>query len=259
MCLLLISYKNHPKYKLIVAANRDEFYKRPASPAHFWGDTPDLLAGKDLEAGGTWLGLTKSGNFSAITNYRDMKNMKKDAPTRGKLVTDFLLNNFSPSNYSKLLKEKSDLYNGYNLIFGDKQSMNYFSNQTKTLIELTPGIYGLSNHLLDTPWYKVEKSKKSFSKVLMKKNIDAGDLFEILSDTSIPPDDMLPDTGVGLDVERAVSPVFVATPSYGTRSSTVIFIDMENHVTFVEKSLNSVSGKWIKLSFKFEILDSNSD
>ena len=255
MCLLLISYKNHPRYKLIVAANRDEFYNRPASPAHFWEDKPELLAGKDFEAGGTWLGLTSSGKFSAITNYRDIKNLKKDAPTRGKLVTDFLSNNFSPVDYIKELEEKSDLYNGYNLIFGDIKKMNYFSNQTKKSIELTPGIYGLSNHLLDTPWYKVEKSKKSFSKILAKQDIDYRDLFEILSDRSYPADDMLPDTGVGLKIERAVSPVFVATPYYGTRSSTVIFIDIDNHVTFAENSLNTVSGKWIKSSFEFEILD----
>ncbi|MHB8578707.1 MAG: NRDE family protein [Ignavibacteriaceae bacterium] len=253
MCLLLISYKNHPRYKLIVAANRDEFYNRPASPAHFWEDKPELLAGIDFEAGGTWLGLTTAGNFSAITNYRDIKNLKKDAPTRGKLVTDFLLNNFSPVDYIKVLEEKSGLYNGYNLIFGNLMQMNYFSNQTKKSIELAPGIYGLSNHLLDTPWYKVEKSKKSFSIILMKQDIDNLDLFEILSDKSYPADDMLPDTGVGLKIEKAVSPVFVETPYYGTRSSTVILIDKDDHVIFSENSLNTVSGKWIKSSFEFEI------
>lgn len=254
MCLLLISYNNHPRYNLIVAANRDEFYSRPASSAHFWDDKPALLAGRDIEAGGTWLGLTTSGKFSAITNYRDIKNLMKDAPTRGNLVADFLLNGFPSADYIKVLKEKSDQYNGYNLIFGDVNEMNYFSNQTKTAIKLTPGVYGLSNHLLDTPWYKVEKSKKSFLRILNKENINANDLFEILSDRTSPPDDTLPDTGVGLEIERAVSPIFVETPIYGTRSSTVVFIDKENHVTFTENSLNTVSGKWTKSSFEFDIL-----
>jgi len=253
MCLLLISYKNHPKYKLIIAANRDEFYQRPALPAHFWEQEKELLAGKDMEAGGTWLGLTAHGKFSAITNYRDMKNIKPKAPTRGKLVTDFLLNNISPPDYGDLLKENAGLYNGYNLIFGDEENLNYFSNQTKALVELVPGIYGLSNHLLDSPWYKVEKSKKSFSEALNRENISDEILFEILSDTSTPPDDLLPETGLKLEIERAVSPIFVATPSYGTRSSTVILIDNKNQARFIEKSLNTSSGKWIKSSFEFEL------
>ena len=255
MCLLLISYKNHPRYKLIIAANRDEFYSRPASSAHFWDNKPDLLAGQDMKAGGSWLGLTTSGRFSALTNYRDTRNLKNDAPTRGYLVTDFLLNRFSSAEYVKMLKEKSDIYNGYNLIFGDVDELNYFSNQTKEVIEITPGVYGLSNHLLDTPWYKVEQSKTLFSKILTNGNITAGDLFEILSDRSTPPDDTLPDTGVGLEIERTISPVFVETPKYGTRSSTVILVDNKNHTTFTENSLNAVSKKWTKSTFEFDIIN----
>ncbi len=253
MCLLLISYRNHPKYKLIVAANRDEFYKRPALSAHFWEDENVLLAGKDLEAGGTWLGLTTQGRFSAITNYRDMKNLKLNAPTRGKIVTDFLLNNISESKFADVLKTKADLYNGYNLIFGAIESLYYFSNQTKKRTKLVPGIYGLSNHLLDTPWYKVERSKKSFAKALNSKEISDKTLFNILSDTSIPPDDLLPQTGLKLGIERAVSPVFVAAPNYGTRSSTVILIDKKNNVRFIEKSLITSNGKWVKSSYEFEL------
>ncbi|HUX61051.1 MAG TPA: NRDE family protein, partial [Ignavibacteriaceae bacterium] len=115
--------------------------------------------------------------------------------------------------------------------------------------------YGLSNHLLDTPWYKVEQSKNSFSKILTNDNITAGDLFEILSDRSTPPDETLPDTGVGLEIERAISPVFVETPKYGTRSSTVILVDNKNHTTFTENSLNAVSRKWTKSSFEFDIVN----
>ncbi|MCL5028664.1 MAG: NRDE family protein [Bacteroidetes bacterium] len=253
MCLLLISYESHSKYKLIIAANRDEFYNRPAEPAKFWENYPSLLAGKDLQAGGTWLGITKQGRFAAITNYRDMKNLKKDAPSRGELVTNFLTANDSPKLFSENLLATVDLYNGYNLLFTDLHDFFYFSNQTKKSVKLTSGSYGLSNHLLDTPWHKVETSKKSFKKILNKEDVSSEDLFEILSDTSTPPDDLLPNTGLMLEIERAVSPVFVATPFYGTRSSTVIFIDRNNQVKFTEKSLNTKTKEWNSTSFNFKI------
>ncbi len=254
MCLLLVSYKTHPNYKIIVAANRDEFYNRPAVPAEFWDDEPGLLAGRDLKAGGTWLGITKKGRFAAITNYRDLKKMKENVPSRGELVSNFLKGNDSPSDFSKKLLSSSDSYNGYNLLFADKENFNYFSNQTKKLLVLSAGIYGLSNHLLDTPWPKVEKSKKSFKDILNEKHISPDNLFDILSDSSIPPDELLPDTGVGLEIERAVSPVFVKTPLYGTRSSTVILIDYDDRVIFTEKSLNNDSKEWSTRSFQFKLI-----
>lgn len=255
MCLLLVSYKNHPKYKLIIAANRDEFYNRPAEPAKFWNDYPNLLAGRDLEAGGTWLGITKKGRFAAITNYRDLKNIKREAPSRGELVTRFLTGNDSPRDFSEDLMSTAGNYNGYNLLYSDLNEFYYFSNQTKKAIRLEPGTYGLSNHLLDTPWHKVEKSKRSFKDNLKAENINANDLFEILSDTSIPKDEDLPDTGLELEIERAVAPVFVSTALYGTRSSTVILMDMDNHITFIEKSFMLDSKEWDTVEFSF-ILES---
>jgi uncharacterized protein with NRDE domain len=254
MCLLLVSYKTHTKYKMIIAANRDEFYNRPASSADFWNDEPIILAGRDLQAGGTWLGITKNGRFAAITNYRDLKKMKANAPSRGELVKKFLTDSDSLPEFSKRLSSSSDLYNGYNLLFADKENLYYFSNQTKKLLELSPGIYGLSNHLLDTPWPKVEKSKKSFKNILNKEFISTEDLFDILSDSSIPPDELLPDTGLELEIERAVSPIFVKTPLYGTRSSTVILIDYDGIVKFTEKSLNNDSKEWSTKSFQFKII-----
>lgn len=252
MCLLLISYNTHPKYKLIIAANRDEFYNRPAEPAHLWNDS-NILAGKDLKAGGTWLGITRTGRFAAITNYRDKAELISDAPSRGDLVTGFLNANSSTQEFAQHISERADQYNGYNLIFADKTNISYFSNKSKKHIVLTPGIYGLSNHLLDTPWPKVEKSKKSFTGILNNVNVSPDDLFEILSDKSIPPDELLPDTGIGLEIERAVSPVFVSTPLYGTRSSTVLFIDRAGEVTFIERTLNINSGEWTTNSFQFKI------
>ncbi len=253
MCLLLVSYNTHPEYKLIIAANRDEFYNRPAEPAAYWKEYPLLLAGRDLQAGGTWLGITRQGRLAAITNYRDMKNLKTEAPSRGELVKDFLTGTESPGKFSERLLTSAEKYNGYNLIFGDMHELRYFSNQTKKPVKLLPGIYGLSNHLLDTPWHKVEKSKTSFKKILSKENILPEALFEILTDTSVPPDELLPDTGLALEIERAVSPVFVATPFYGTRSSTVILIDKNNRVTFIEKSLNLQTRGWTHNKFHFAV------
>lgn len=253
MCLLLFSYKNHPGYKLIAAANRDEFYERPALPAHNWKDNPVLYAGKDLKGCGTWLGITKTGRFAAITNYRDMSKIKRDAPTRGKLVVDFLINNFTPENYAKQLIKTADNFNGYNLIFGTIDELFYFSNQTKKLEKLTSGIHGLSNHLLDTPWPKVEKSKKEFSAILSEKNPPKEKLFNLLSDSEIFPDDKLPDTGLEISLERMVSPIFIKSEVYGTRSSTLIFIDNKNNVTFIERSFNQKNKKPEDSQFNFKI------
>ncbi len=254
MCILNISYKTHPNYKMIIAANRDEFYSRPTAKASFWEDHPALLAGKDLHAGGTWLGITKTGKFSAITNYRSSAEYKKDAPSRGKLVIDFLAGTADPKDYAANLIKNGHLYNGFNLLFSDQSELYYFSNHTRESAMLSPGIYGLSNHLLDAPWPKVEKSKQSFTKAIMHKNISDSDLFEILLDTSKPPDEELPDTGVGLELERVLSSVFVATPIYGTVSSTLIFISNKDEVRFIEKSLNSSSKEWTTTEFNF-ILD----
>ncbi len=253
MCLLVISYKFHPKYKMIVAANRDEFYNRPAEPAKFWDDKPEILAGKDLLAGGTWLGITKQGRFAAITNYRDLSTNKENAPSRGNLTLSFLENNISPKLYANMLLETAKMYNGYNLIFGDKEKLFYFSNHALKIIELTPGIYGLSNHLLDTPWPKVEKSKTSFQMVLNNKDINEDELFEILTDRSIPSDGSLPNTGLPPEIERAVSPVFVETPFYGTRSSSVIFWDKNDEVNFYERSLEPSTKRWTSSSYNFGV------
>lgn len=253
MCLLLFSYKYHPAYKLIVAANRDEYYNRPALPADFWEDDENILAGKDLLAGGSWLGITKRGRFAAVTNYRDMSEINSSAPSRGNLIKEFLSSDITPDSFGKKIEQSAGNYNGYNLVFGDTDNLFYFSNKSLKLINLTPGIYGLSNHLLDTPWPKVRKSKTSFKSILSDKNIKEDRLFELLSDTSIPSDDSLPDTGLSLEIERAVSPIFVKTPLYGTRSSTVIFWSNNNEVKFIEKSLDVSRNRWISSFYDFKI------
>ncbi len=254
MCLIVIGYNSHPDYKLIFAANRDEFYQRPSSPADFWNDEPLLLAGRDIKEGGTWCGIIKDGRFAAITNYRDMKLIKKDALSRGRIITDFLLGTSSPEFYAKGLKESSELYNGFGFIFGDRNELFFFSNQTKKLIKIKDGIHGLSNHLLDTPWFKVRKGKELFKKAIDKGDTLVDDLFLMLSDKTISPEKELPNTGLPKEIERNISSIFVETPDYGTRSSTVILIDKKDNVTFIEKSLNTQTKKWTINAFKFEMV-----
>lgn len=253
MCLLLISYNTNPEYPFVIAANRDEFYHRPTEKAHFWKDHPDLLAGKDVEAGGTWLGITKFGRFAAITNYRDMHTIKENAPTRGLLTLNFLTSEVSAFQYGNSLKENADLYNGYNLLFSDLENLFYFSNQTKELQKLPAGIYGLSNHLLDTPWPKVIRSKQAFIDAVSKDKVLEEELFHLLSDDREAPEDQLPDTGLSRELEKAVSPVFIKSDRYGTRSSTILMVNSVNEVIFVEKSLDTNTGKWIESRFGFQL------
>ena len=253
MCLLLISYKVHPGYPLIIAANRDEFYNRPTEKAHFWKNHPELLAGRDLEAGGTWLGVTKSGRFAAVTNYRDMRTLKDKAESRGELVTNFLLSGHSPPKFGHRLSNKRKDYNGYNLLFTDMVSLYYFSNQINKPQKLQKGIYGLSNHLLDTPWQKVLKGKEAFIKVTAEEKVLIDDLFKILSDDKEAPEDQLPDTGLPVELEKVISPVFVKSERYGTRASTILLINKVNDVLFIEKSLDTKLNKWEESRFEFKL------
>jgi|SRR5690554_1611338 len=251
MCLIVFAKDYHPDYKLILAANRDEFFERPSLPAHFWEDEP-ILAGKDIKAGGTWCGITKTGRIAAITNYRDIKAFKKDALSRGKIVTDYLSGTSSPELYSKGLIDSAKLYNGYSLIFGNKSELYFFSNQTNKLQKIESGIHGLSNHLLDTPWFNVNNGKELLKKAIESDNL-IDNLFLLLRDKKLSSVNELPDTGLDKETERKISSIFVELKDYGTRSSTVILIDKNDKVTFIEKSLNT-NKEWVTNKFEFELL-----
>jgi uncharacterized protein with NRDE domain len=239
MCLILFGLNIHPDYKLILVGNRDEFYDRPAAPATFWDEAPHLLAGKDLLAGGTWFGITKSGRIAGISNYRDPKSLRKDALSRGRLVSRFLLSEESPLSYLEGVREDRGKYNGFNLLIGDKKDLFWYSNRGKGRRKLGPGIYGLSNHLLDTRWPKVVKGKSELKRLISKSSIPKPDeFFDMLSDRNPAIDSDLPDTGVGLERERMLSPIFISSPDYGTRSSTLLFIDRAGFVTFMERTFN---------------------
>jgi uncharacterized protein with NRDE domain len=255
MCLIVFANNILDDYKLIFAANRDEFYNRPSEQADFWEEYPELLAGKDLQAGGTWMGITKQGRFAAITNFRDLKNHRNEAPSRGNLTLDFLINNISPEEYYRRLKSTLNDFNGFNLILGNVDELFYFSNKTEGLQKLEPGIHGISNAVLDTPWPKVEKSKRQLKHLIEQKNIHPWEILNLLDDTSLAKDEELPDTGVGLELERMLSPIFIKSTNYGTRSSTIVTVDKYNNVRFVEKAYFANSGRFSNRDFNFSIQD----
>ena len=235
MCLILFGYKISRKYPLILAANRDEFYQRPTDRMHFWQSNPSILAGKDLDQGGTWFGVNKNGTFAALTNYRDPAAIKQNAPSRGEIIIDFLESKKPSETYFNAVKKKADLYNGFNLIFGSKEELFWFSNLKNTIEKISPGIHGLSNRFLDTPWPKVASGKRALEQVI-NENISSESLFSILTDQSIPDDSLLPHTGVELEWERILSPLFIQSDIYGTRSSTVMLMDKDSNIEITERT-----------------------
>jgi uncharacterized protein with NRDE domain len=254
MCLLLLAIQKHPDYKLVLAANRDEYYNRPTAPAAFWDEAPHLLAGKDLRAGGTWLGVTKNGRIAAITNYRDPAVEISGAPSRGRLVSGFLLSQQSPRHFLEGLALEKERCNGFNLIIGERDQLYWFSNRGDGTHKLSPGIYGLSNRLLDTPWPKLTRSKEAMAHLISsEKNASQDALFQMLMDRTIADDNQLPDTGVSLEWERILSPIFIASPTYGTRSSTIILIDRQDRVTFTEKTFNTDPQHPSSVQYEFQI------
>ncbi|HCI71013.1 MAG TPA: hypothetical protein DF712_18530 [Balneola sp.] len=247
MCLITFSYKNHPFYKLIVAANRDEFYQRPTRAAQFWTDEqlPDILAGKDLKANGTWMGVSKTGRWGALTNYRDPSNINENAPSRGDLVLDYLKSDSNERAYLKEIKENGKKYNGFNLLIGGKDSLYHFSNETNSIKEVQPGIHGVSNALLDTNWPKLDHAKKELERVTSNSKFDRDELFEILKNSEKAPDEKLPSTGIPYDWEKAVSSIFIKTDNYGTLCSTLLLVDYEGNAEFTERRYNIENSKII--------------
>ncbi len=254
MCLILFAYKFHPRYPLVLAANRDEFHDRPTAPASFWNDAPQILAGRDLRCGGTWLGVSKKGKIAALANHREMESVRPDVPSRGSLTRDFLMDDNSPEEYLETLKRTGNLYNGFSLVFGDLRKLLYYSNKSDTPQVISEGIHGQSNHLLDTPWPKVERGKKELRWILssgLEPSIE--EMFDLLTDKSRADDDLLPDTGVGIENERILSSIFVSGPAYGTRSSTVVLIDSDKNLTFIERTYNGNPDRYTTAEHRFKI------
>ncbi len=235
MCLIIFSYADHPRYRLAVAANRDEFRRRPARPVHFWPDAPEILAGRDLTGGGTWMGVSRSGRFAALTNFRDPGSVRKDGPSRGDLVTEFLRSDLPARDCIRTISGDRR-YNGFNLLAFDGSALCYYGDRDGEVRRVSPGLHGLSNHLLDTPWPKVERAEAALSAPLAENPVDPEALFRVLSDRSRPPDERLPDTGMGLAWERLLSPIFIAGDLYGTRCASVVLISHSGKVDFWERT-----------------------
>lgn len=235
MCLIFLSINQHPNYKLVIAGNRDEFYNRKTAAAQFWNDYRHIIGGRDLEAGGTWLAMTKQGKIGMVTNYRDPQNIDPKAPSRGHLVSDFLIHREPADQYLKNISNNGKKYNGFNLIVGHSNELWYHSNYKQGVEKLLPGFYGLSNHLLDTSWPKVLRGKEKIKPILDNPVIDPEALFEVLYDDHTAEDRLLPKTGLTLERERALSAMFIKTEGYGSRCSTVIMIDKNDDVFFAER------------------------
>jgi uncharacterized protein with NRDE domain len=237
MCLILLAFQHHPDYPLVVAANRDEFYQRPTLPAHFWQEAPELFAGKDLQAGGTWMGITRNGRFAAVTNYRDSAAAPQPAISRGALCRNFLTTQIDPYQYLTQLHQNHTRYAGFNLLVGSAEQLFYYSNRQGEISPLSPGIHGLSNGLLNADWPKVESGKNALREILAQ-NSDPIALQALLLDQQVADDGGLPDTGIGLEAERMLSSRFIQFEGYGTRCTTVLRTDCNGHIDWLEQHFN---------------------
>lgn len=257
MCLIVFAKDAYLDYRLIFASNRDEFYARPTAPAHAWEDAPQVVGGRDEEAGGTWMGVRRDGAFAAVTNVRDLSQPRKDdAPSRGDLVADFLKTPRDPAAYLEGIAPRAGRYNGFNLLAGTPERLVYLTNQEDGGPHVVPpGVHGLSNARLDTPWPKVERLKSALAAHLERGAPDPDALLDLLYDPEPAPDAALPDTGVGAEWERVLSAPFIVSEDYGTRASTVLLIGRDGRVTFVERSFAARGTDPTERRFSFTLED----
>lgn len=236
MCLLTMSYNMRSDYPLIIAANRDEFFERPTEPLHEWTDSP-IIAGKDLKLGGTWMGVTKAGRFALVTNVRNPLEETGDL-SRGFIVKE-ALEAENLEDYLETLHTNRFRYSGYNLLTGSLKEVYYHSNQNdQAPVRVKKGFYGLSNAALDTPWPKVEELKAGVRKAAARESISREELFSCLSSEQKYEEKKLPNTGVGKDLEKNLSPVFIKMEEYGTRSQTILLMNNKGEVEITERLIN---------------------
>lgn len=239
MCLILFAYQQNPSYPLIIAANRDEFFDRPTQSAHFWNDSPSVLAGRDLLGGGTWMGMTRCGRFAAVTNYREPREVPAQARSRGLLCSDYLQTDVGMDEYLQSLADQRQLFAGYNLLIGDFSNprsprLGYFSNRLSgPPILLSPGVHGISNGLLNDHWPKVDTGKCALESQL---SADTSALLDILLDSETAAPGELPDTGIEKLLEEQLSARFIKMDNYGTRSSTILRIDRRGQTEWLEQT-----------------------
>lgn len=233
MCLIVFAWRPGHAMPLIVAANRDEFYARPTRPLAAWEDSPGVYAGRDLEAGGSWMGIGPDSRFAALTNLRD-PGQALGPRSRGELVAAFLQGELSPLEYLQQVARRASDYSGFNLLVGDRQTLCYFNPRIGPPVAVAPGLHGLSNAALDTPWPKLLSARAGLDAHLERPTAD--DLLAVLADQRQADDGELPETGVGLATERLLSSVFIASPNYGTRASTALIVHADGRRELAERS-----------------------
>jgi len=254
MCVLFVAWQVRPDLPLVVASNRDEFHGRPTAPTAFWDDCPRVLAGRDLRAGGTWSGVTTSGRWAAVTNVRAPRWMNTVAPrSRGALVADFLCGEDAPDDYAARVTSEREHFGGFNLLVGDGEALAYAATHLEAPRALAPGFYGLSNATLDAPWPKVARGGQAFQRWVGTDRLDEDALFALMRDEERAPDGLLPDTGIGLDHERMLSPLFIASPDYGTRATTFLTVRADGAARLVERSFGPNGVAAGTVTFEFEI------
>jgi len=237
MCLIAFAFDCHQDYRLVLMANRDEFRSRETERAAFWADAPHLLAGRDRQAGGTWLGITTGGKIAAITNYRDPRQQVSNPPSRGSLVADYLRDeSMTPADLRAHLQKHGNSYDGFNLIYGTARKLHYYTNRGGSSGPVAPGVHGLSNHLLDTRWPKLVEARRRLERILRSREISPEACIEAMADPSPFSDELLPDTGIGPEFERFLSPLLITGERYATRSTGVLLVGHGGDVTFCEKS-----------------------
>ena len=240
MCLILFAWRAHPRYSLIVAANRDEFHDRPSAVAHWWVGAPGVLAGRDLQAGGTWMGVSRSGRFAAVTNYREPLTPEQPMErSRGYLVRDFLIGENSAMKHASHVTDTGSAYHGFSLLLADGRELACASNRMKTPVRVAPGVHALSNHLLDTSWPKANHGRLRLQALLEADQVDVESLMGVLTDRSLVPGEEPAAFDLRLAPERLTRIAFVVSPEYGTRCSTVMLVDRELQVEYVERQFDS--------------------
>jgi len=254
MCLILVAWRAHRDFPLVVAANRDEFHARPTAGAMFWQDNPAILAGRDLECMGTWLGVTRSGKFAAVSNYRDAADGSGGSLSRGLLASTYLGNGDAAGEFVAQVAANGDAYRGFNFLAADHGELWWISNRASAPQRLAPGVYGVSNHLLDTPWAKVVRGKRRLE-LLLRSALAVEPLLELLADTSVATDDDLPDTGIGPERERLLSALRVVSPAYGTRCSSALMLGGDGRVQFAERAYGAGGEERDTLRYEFRCSD----
>jgi uncharacterized protein with NRDE domain len=242
MCLLVLAWQVHPRYRLVVAANRDEFHERPTAAMAKWPSPDDIIAGRDLRAGGTWLAMDRARRFGIVTNFRDLQPPAPDAPSRGNLIPNYLRNAAGASAHLEELRPNAAGYSGFNLLLTDSNSLWYASNRADCFAKLLPpGIYGLSNEFLDTPWPKLQRVRRRFDPLLLQGGeVSKDELFAILSDpTQAGINEQLPKTGLSPEWEQLLSSPFIRNEDYGTRCSTIVLLEPSGVASLTERRFDS--------------------